>query len=122
MKIVVAPNRSILFGVRHLMPGDDVIAVCGERLAQEHLRSGFAVVQEETAAAAPTKAAPVKPDLSSKKWGLDPDGLTGRTLEHLNLLVGERDPSMSPFETVEEAIAQLSSEFVPLAAPPSLPK
>lgn len=121
MKIVVAPNRSILFGVRHLMPGDDVTAVCGEQLAQEHLRSGFAVAQEETAAAA--KTAPAKPpNLSSMKWGLDPDGLTGHTLEHLNLLVGERDPAMPPFETVEEAIAQLSSEFVPLAAPPSLPK
>ena len=122
MKIVVAPNRSVVIrGRLQLFPGDDLVGPLGEAQAQEHVKSGFAVVVPD-APDAPSETTTKPPDLSAKKWGMDPDGLTGHTLEHLNLLVRERDPSIEPFATVEEAIAQLSSEFVPLAPPAGLPQ
>lgn len=46
-------------------------------------------------------------------WSYDPATLQGHPLLDLNQLIATTDPSMEPFETVEEAIAQLSREFVP---------
>lgn len=48
-----------------------------------------------------------------KKWNKDPKALTMRTLEELNVMVGEVDPNVEPFETIEEAIAQLSKNYEP---------
>lgn len=50
---------------------------------------------------------------SAKKWNHDPDELAALDLETLNLRVMETDPSVGPFDTVEDAIAQLSADFVP---------
>ena len=44
-------------------------------------------------------------------WTLDPSTLKNLTLPELNVMIGERDPNIKPFETQEEAIAQLSAEF-----------
>ena len=50
-------------------------------------------------------------------WECDPDALKGLSIENLNVMVGERDESIGQFETVEEAIAQLSADFKGEAAP-----
>lgn len=47
------------------------------------------------------------------KWVLDPATLTGKKVEDLNVMILERDPTVKPFETVEEAVAFLSQDFQP---------
>jgi len=47
------------------------------------------------------------------KWNFDPALLAGKEIDQLNVMIQERDPSVHPFDTVEEAIAFLSSEFQP---------
>lgn len=51
-------------------------------------------------------------DLSKRLWDLDPDGLKGKSLEELNVMVAERDPEIPALDTVEEAVAWLSQDFV----------
>jgi hypothetical protein len=45
------------------------------------------------------------------KWAYDPDSLVGQSLTQLNSLVAGIDSSVPPFDTKEEAIAQLSQDF-----------
>lgn len=51
------------------------------------------------------------------RWTLDPETLKGKDLEQLNVMVKERDENERPFETVPEAVAFLSRDFKPPAAP-----
>lgn len=44
-------------------------------------------------------------------WTVDPANLEGKSLEELNVMVLDRDNSMEPFSTVEEAVAQLTADF-----------
>jgi hypothetical protein len=57
----------------------------------------------------PAGAEPVQQEGSI--WNLDPAGLQSKTLEQLNVMVGERDAQAQPFETTAEAIAWLSRDF-----------
>ena len=45
------------------------------------------------------------------RWDVDPINLTSMNLQQLNIMVLERDPTMTPFETIEEAAAQLFKDF-----------
>lgn len=45
------------------------------------------------------------------QWTLDPDTLKDKSLDDLNVMVLERDSSVEPFETEEEAIAYLSQDY-----------
>jgi len=45
------------------------------------------------------------------QWDTAPHKLEGKSLEVLNLMVKERDPRVAPFETVEEAMAQLTKDY-----------
>lgn len=45
------------------------------------------------------------------KWNLDPTALAGKPLDELNVMILERDDTAAIFETVEEAVAHLSSDF-----------
>jgi len=58
----------------------------------------------------PLKQAPRLTKVS--QWALDPDMLRSKSVEVLNVMIRERDASIEPFETQEEAIAQLSRDFV----------
>jgi len=53
---------------------------------------------------------PIKLDTVGR-WDLDPIDLSGMSLQQLNIMVLERDPTMTPFETLEEVAAQLSKDF-----------
>jgi len=78
------------------------------------LVSGKPIPKEPIIAAPPEKpsAAPSTGKLDSvKKWNVDPVTLVGKDLQHLNIMVLERDPTMTPFETIEEAAAQLTKDF-----------
>lgn len=65
---------------------------------------------EITAMAKPEAPAAPKA-VSPGKWSLDPATLAGKPLEALNVMVLDKDPSIAPFETIGEAIAQLSLDF-----------
>lgn len=58
---------------------------------------------------------------TSKKWNYNPDELDALDLETLNLRVMETDPRVGPFDSVGEAIAQLSADFNAPPAPPAKP-
>ena len=72
-------------------------------------------VPEAPAVAAPPEEPPAAPSTEKldpvKKWNVDPVTLSGKDLQHLNIMVLERDPTMTPFETIEEAAAQLTKDF-----------
>jgi hypothetical protein len=44
-------------------------------------------------------------------WNLDPAELSGKDIDDLNVMILERDDSIDPFETTEEAVAFLSKDF-----------
>lgn len=46
------------------------------------------------------------------KFAIDPDGIRALTLDQLNVMVQERDASIAPFETEEEAVACLSADYI----------
>jgi hypothetical protein len=45
------------------------------------------------------------------KWDVDPATLEGKTIEQLNVMVAERDPSIQAFPTAPEAAAFLCQDF-----------
>lgn len=44
-------------------------------------------------------------------WIMDPANLESKDLDELNVMIAERDPEIEPFQTVEEAKAQLTKDF-----------
>ena len=54
---------------------------------------------------------PLKRIRARSCWEHDPDTIRGRSLEEMNLMIVDLDPRIRPFETVEEAVAQLSADF-----------
>ncbi len=44
-------------------------------------------------------------------WVTDPAGIRGMGVDELNIMILERDDSVEPFETAEEAIAWLSQDY-----------
>ncbi len=48
----------------------------------------------------------------TSKWIFDPATLTDKSVEELNVLIKENGPDVDPFDTVEEAVAFLSQDFV----------
>lgn len=57
-------------------------------------------------------AAPMKTRMTFRSdWDTAPEKLLGKELETLNFMVKERDANIQPFETVEEAIAQLTKDY-----------
>lgn len=75
------------------------------------LASGF-IEEYEPAKQEPPKREGRTGKVTPGPWMCDPDMLEPFTLEELNVMVLERDPNMEPFETREEAITQLSEDFV----------
>ncbi len=57
----------------------------------------------------PTKVEKVE---VASRFAFDPDGLRGLDLDQLNVMIAERDPSVEPYESVEEATAHLSQDWV----------
>lgn len=58
-----------------------------------------------------TKAGAKGNQKAASIWNLDPARLKGQSLASLNAIVKDKDPSMEPFTTEDEAIAQLSLDF-----------
>lgn len=46
-------------------------------------------------------------------WVIRPELLKGKDVSELNAMIHERDPSVPPFETAEEAAAHLSQDYRP---------
>lgn len=59
-------------------------------------------------------------EIQAGKWNLDPKLLKGKTIEQLNAMVIERDGQAGIFDTVEEATAFLSADYIePDTNPPT---
>lgn len=58
----------------------------------------------------PATPLPTQPPPPVPVWNLDPEALKTKTLATLNVMVAERDPDKGPFDTEEEAIAQLTMD------------
>lgn len=57
------------------------------------------------------QVAVIKPFRHTGKWDFDPEEIANDSLEDLNIKILERDENATPYETREEAIAKLSSDF-----------
>ena len=111
MAYSVAPGSAVHFGNKVLQErtvlSEEQLEVIGKDGLRAMERDGFVVYFNEQLSAPPTDE-----ELKFKgKWYLDPVELQGWTLENLNLKVKEIDPDVEPFETSEEAIAQLTADF-----------
>ena len=58
----------------------------------------------------PKQASADKTHQVTSKWTLDPEKLTGKSLDELNVMVSERDADVPAFSTAEEAVAWLSQD------------
>jgi len=112
MAYIVANSRTVKLPNGSLKSQGEQVTEeeCGKENIQSHLESGF-LVDTRTA---PPQTAPSSPNPADMRptspWKLDPAQLEGKPLQELNLMIKERDDSIEPFETVEEAIAQLSAD------------
>lgn len=114
---VVAPGRTVkVQGMGRCGPGTPLDGLLSEQEILSLQKDGWVIdafpAAQATPAAAPARTSG-KVGESPDPWGLDPDGLRGRTLEELNLLIIERDQSMPPAASVDAAIALLSRDYVP---------
>lgn len=57
---------------------------------------------------------PIPEGMAYGKWPHAPDSMDALSLTELNAMVLAIDPTVPPFSTVEEARAQLSSDFKPM--------
>lgn len=60
----------------------------------------------------------LKPDKNKKRrlnrvgrWNINPRTLVGKTLDQLNIMIAERDPKVGRYETIPEAVGQLTKDF-----------
>ena len=89
----------------------------GVRTAAGSLDLGNNAVTVDNAMSDPNAAKqPSQPVSTEGRWTLNPSALEGKSLDELNVMVAERDSSIEPFETSEEAIAHLSQDYAPTAA------
>jgi len=97
-------------------PGDRLTkkarASLSAKILQNYLSDGTLVSSKGTALDTPFKVPPKITKLDTiGRWDVNPINLSGMQLQQLNIMVLERDPTMTPFETIEEAAAQLSKDF-----------
>lgn len=126
-KYVVAKGRSIqTTDNRHLIEGRIFSAAQLEKAGwpadrvAEGIKAGHLIELSEAAVAnllgadipEDSSGAP-GPTAGNGPWNYNPAALKDKSLEELNALVLGISSSVSPFETPEEAIAHLSSNFKP---------
>jgi hypothetical protein len=114
-------NTSISIGGMLFKPGEvlsrKALSCISSRNLRRHLSDGTLVLKEIAKPVSKPVPNPEPPAPSSerfdpvKKWNVNPVSLTGMGLQELNIMVLERDPTVPPFETIEEAAAQLSKDF-----------
>lgn len=64
-----------------------------------------------------TPPAPVADSAAGSKWVLDPATLEGKSLDELNVMVAERDNSIDPLTSIENAVSLLSQDFAAVVTP-----
>lgn len=114
-RIFVAKDHSVLLGNGRLLRGGaEVLPEHGIPFAniEGMIASGHIVERAAGEFDPDTDSGPrILPPLSGSKFAHDPDGLRGKPLDELNMLILSIDPEMKPFDTVEEAIGQLSINY-----------
>ena len=109
---VVAAGRCLKVGAERLPQGTPVDGLLPEEELASLEAGGW--IEDSVVAAAPAPA-PARTSgelgVSPDPWGLDPDGLKGKSLQDLNLYIVER--GAPPCPTVEAAIALLSKDYTP---------
>lgn len=119
MKVVVSPGHSVLIGSDQKLPGS-ILNIPNEAEAKNLIKSGFvhepgklhkktevpALGVEESGSLTTTTK-----NTAKTPWSTNPAELSETSLEDLNIMILERDPTIAPFETREEAVAQLTMDF-----------
>lgn len=119
------PKRSKIY-----KPGEEFPeGVLSSEQIKRHIKAGYLVDGSQPAPAIPADLQPrlpgidesgrpagrapkaAKPAKSKSIWSMDPDGLRGLDVDQLNVMIAERDDSVEPFETSEEALAFLSADY-----------
>lgn len=107
--LVVGPEGSLVSSMHGLIrPGESVDGKLTEFELAQAQRNGTVISRD--APARPKQGTEAQPPRGGK-WNQDPEKLKSLDIKQLNLRVQEIDPTAPQFETVEEAIAQLSQNF-----------
>lgn len=80
-------------------------------IEQDLTSEGIAKTKADRSRAIEVKSDP-EPAVAHGIWSLDPDGLQRMQIEELNVMVQERDAGVDHFDTVPEAVAWLSQDYV----------
>lgn len=114
-RILTAKNCSISvpegLKSRDYKPGEEIPeGAIAEDEIEKHIASGHLEYIAVMVSAPLLQGEPIKQSQGSL-WTVDPATLKGKDLKQLNAMIVERDPKQTPFDTVEEAVAQLSIDF-----------
>lgn len=111
MKYAVNPSRTVFFqGTKY--PANTVLSEKTLKAMGEEMVANF-VADEMLVSVEGVFVPEPEPEREGtwSVWTLDPATLQKTSLEALNMKVKELDPKVKPFETREEAIAQLSADW-----------
>ncbi len=109
----VGLRQAVKVDKTYYKPGEMIAEDCSEAAVQAGLKAGLLFVVEPDLPAAPVLLSPPASQPVSSKWIINPALLHAKDLNQLNVMIRERDPSIQPFETREEAIAFISQDYKP---------
>jgi len=69
---------------------------------------GTAVIKKRKAPSAISVRGLLRP---VSKWKIDPADLSGKSLKEVNIMILEKDPDAEPFDSLDDAVEQLSKDF-----------
>lgn len=93
---------------------DEKLRVKPDQAIETFDRDGGAVVRtgpKDTTIKVSEPPAPVADSAAGSKWVLNPATLEGKSLDELNVMVAERDKSIDPLTSIENAVSLLSQDF-----------
>jgi len=96
-------------------PGDPLPDNLPEDRLQDCLKRGL-IIEVKTGKAPPKAKVQISKAWRAShqpvsKWALNPADLAGKTLKQLNIMILEKDQSMEPFDTLDQAVEALSKDF-----------
>lgn len=113
------PDQGIMISGVSYKPGQKLsrksVSSLSPRRLKSHMDEGLIITTSRSPDNAPQSVQKIEP---VQKWTYDPRQLQGKTLQDLNLMVLAIEPTMTPFETIPEAAAQLTMNWKGSLIPP----
>ena len=101
--------QGVTFKPTELLPQDAPPKVLEDYLNRELVEIvGTEVTENETHKIDPEWRKRLRP---ISKWNINPGDLVGKTLVELNIMILEKDPNSEPFDSMNEAVNQLTKDY-----------